>query len=246
MNKEDNGLEDSSEGFENESTEVKREIVIPGEIIASGEDALPGDGSKREGDNVIAIRYGLKEKSGRLVKVIPLSGIYSPRRGNVIISRVVDITFNGWMSEINSPYSAFLPVAEVPKYLNKNDLDTFLAIGDMYVAKVTSVKRRGIDLTVKGKGLGKVEGGIIININSNKVPRVIGKEGSMIKLVQEKTNCNIVVGQNGIVWIQGDNIEDELLAKEAILFVTKRSFINGLTEKIKDWFDKKDKENSKK
>jgi exosome complex component RRP4 len=84
--------------------------------------------------------------------------------------------------------------------------------------------------------LGKIEDGMIIEVNPYKVPRVIGKEGSMIKMIKDETNCNITVGQNGFVWIKGDKIEDELLAKKAILFVTEKSFISGLTDEVIKFF----------
>src|SRR3989338_1758316 len=91
----------------------EREIVIPGETIVSGDDYLPGEGTRREKDEIVAERYGLVESSGKLIKVIPLSGVFIPRRGNVIIGQVVDISFNGWMTDINAPYSSFLPLMEV-------------------------------------------------------------------------------------------------------------------------------------
>ena len=212
--------------------ESHREVVIPGEIIVSGSDYLPGDGTKREGNDIVAYRYGLSDKNGKLIKIIPLSGVFIPRRGNVIIGRVNDITFNGWLTDIDSAISAFLPLSEVPRYIDKNNLSDFLDISDFFNAKITNVKSKGVDLTLEGKGLGKLEGGIIVKINPNKVPRVIGKEGSMIKLIKDETNCKITVGQNGIVWIRGENVEDELFAKKAINFVTDRTFISGLTDKV--------------
>ena len=223
----------------------KRELVIPGEKIVSGKEYLPGDGTRREGESILANRYGLADISGRLVKVIPLSGTYAPRTGNIIIGRVVDVTFNGWLMDIGSPYSTFLSVSECPRYI-KGDLTEEFNFGDMLVCKVSSVKRKGIDLTIKGRGLGKLEKGIIISINSNKVPRVIGREGSMIKLIKEETNCSITVGQNGVVWISGDNIESELKAKEAILFVVNKSYIEGLTDKVKEFFEVNKKKAGKK
>jgi len=232
-----------------EKTETKKaggkQIAVPGEIIASGDDYLPGDNTRREGSDIVAQRFGIVEQSGKLVKIIPLSGVFSPRRGNVIIGRISDISFNGWMTDIDTAYSSFLPVAEVPRYLDKNNLSEFLDIGDFFNAKIKSVKQKGIDLTLDGRGLGKLEGGIIIKINPNKVPRVIGKEGSMIKLIKDKTNCRITVGQNGFVWIKADKIEDELFAKKAILFVTEKSFVSGLTEQVEKllggmkWIEKK-------
>jgi exosome complex component RRP4 len=221
-----------------EENENKRNVVIPGEIIVSGADYLPGDNVKREGDDIIAQKYGLFEINGKLVKVIPLSGAFVPRWGNVIIGQVKDITFNGWITDINTAYQSFLPVAEVPKYLDKNNLGEFMDIGDFFNAKIKSVKQKGIDLTLDGRGFGKLEGGIIVFINSNRVPRVIGKEGSMIKQIKDATNCKITVGQNGIVWIKGDNIEDELLAKKTIMLITEKPFVNGLTNKIKEFLEK--------
>jgi len=119
--------------------ESHREIVIPGEIIVSGSDYLPGDGTKREGNDIVAYRYGLSDKNGKLIKIIPLSGVFIPRRGNVIIGRVNDITFNGWLTDIDSAISAFLPLSEVPRYIDKNNLSDFLDISDFFNAKITNV-----------------------------------------------------------------------------------------------------------
>ena len=80
--------------------------------------------------------------------------------------------------------------------------------------------------------------GMIVKINPNKIPRVIGREGSMIKMIKDETGCEITAGQNGLVWIKGDKIEDELFAKKAIEFITEKSFVSGLTEEVKEWFDK--------
>ena len=223
---------------EKETKKEEREIVIPGETIVSGEDYLPGEGTRREKEEIIAERYGLVEQSGKLVKVIPLSGVFIPRRGNVIIGQVIDISFNGWMTDINAPYSSFLPLMEVPRFIDKNNISEFMDIGDFFSAKIFSIKQKGIDLTFDGKGLGKLEDGMIVFINPNKVPRVIGKEGSMIKLIKDETNCKITVGQNGLVWIKGEKVEDELFAKKAIMFVTEKSFVNGLTEKVQKFLQK--------
>jgi exosome complex component RRP4 len=220
-------------------TEKERQIVIPGEVVFSGANYLPGDGTKKEGEEIVALRYGLVEENNNLVKVIPLSGTYLPRRGNVVIGKVELITFNGWVIDIGAPENAFLSLMEVPRYVNKNALDEVMDIGDMVVGKIWSINKRGIDLSLKSRGLGKIEEGMIVRINPNKVPRVIGKEGSMIKLIKDKTDCNITVGQNGFIWIQGDRVENELLAKEAIGFISDKSFVSGLTDEVTKWFEGK-------
>ena len=216
---------------------MERKVVIPGEIIVSGDEYLPGEGTEKIGEDIVAIKYGLAEELSRLVKVIALSGTYQPRKGNVVIGKVENVTFNGWVIDINTADGAFLSLMEVPRYVNKDDLEEVFMIGDMVIAKINSINKRGIDLTVKLKGLGRLDRGIIININPNRVPRVIGKEGSMISLIKDETKCRITVGQNGLIWINGDRVEDELFAKKAILHVAEKSFISGLTDEMKGWFE---------
>ena len=223
------------------SEHSERKVVIPGEVIFKGEDYLPGEGTEKRGEEIVSIRYGLAEESNKLVKVISLSGVYQPRRGNVVIGRVENLTFYGWVIDIDSPEGAFLPLQEVPGFVSKDGLAEIMGIGDMVAAKIIGIGGRGIDLTIKLRGLGKIEDGLIIKINSNKVPRVIGKEGSMINLIKEESGCNITVGQNGLIWIKGNKIEDELLVKRAITFITEKSFTSGLTEEVKEWFEEEKK-----
>jgi exosome complex component RRP4 len=218
------------------NTEHKRQVVIPGETIVEGDSYLPGDGTEKQGNKIVAFRYGLAEETNKLVKVIPLSGVYQPRRGNIVIGKCSLITFNGWVMDIGTAENAFLPLMETPRFVAKDRLDEVMRIGDLAVVQIFGMNGRGIDLTMKARGLGRIDEGIIFKINSNKVPRVIGKEGSMIRIIREYTNCNITVGQNGFVWIKGDRIEDELFAKRAILFITEKSFMEGLTDRVEKWF----------
>lgn len=226
--------------FDNSSAS-KRKIVVPGELIAAGEDYLPGEGARREENKIVASRFGLAEEAGKVVRVISIFGAFIPRKNNVVIGRVTDITFNGWLVDIDSAVNSFLSIEEVPRFINRNEMDQFLAIGDVIAAKIWSAKAKGIDLAIKGKGLGKLEGGFIFRIIPSRVPRVIGREGSMINLIKDKTGCNITVGQNGWIWIKGPSIESEILARKAVEFVTDKVHVNGLTEKVEQWFQ----ENSK-
>jgi exosome complex component RRP4 len=225
------------EAQELEDSSKKRKIVVPGEIIVSGEDYLPGDGTRREGDHVVASRFGLAEESGRVIKVIAITGAFIPRRGNVVLGRVTNIVFNGWIIDIDSAAPAFLPIEESPRFISKNEMDQFLDIGDVVAAKIWSVNPKGIDLTLKGKGLGKLEGGFIFRVSPNRVPRVIGREGSMINLIKEKTQCAITVGQNGWIWIKGHDLDSQIRARRSIEFVAEKVYVEGLTEKMEEWFE---------
>lgn len=218
----------------------ERKIVVPGEIIVSGEKYLPGDFTIKNKEDIIANRYGLVDFGERIVKIIPISGIFEPRRGNVVIGTVRDISFNGYNVEIGGPYSAFLPIMECPRFVNKDNLLDFAKIGDSLAFRIVNIKKPSIDLGLKSRNLGKLNDGRIIQINSHKVPRVIGKEGSMINLIKEKTNTEITVGQNGFIWIKGE-LEDEEKARDAIKLIEKESIFNGLTQKVEEFLKIKEK-----
>ncbi len=218
----------------------KREIVIPGETIKTGRDFLPGDWTRREGEEIVANKFGLTDISGRLIKVIPLSGVYTPRKGNSVIGQIVDINHSGWVIDFGGMSQGFLPISEVPSYIDRNELREHFDFGDSVFAKVsdTNVFGRYIDLSIKMRNLGKLEDGMIIKINPNKVPRVIGKEGSMVNMIKDATNCNISVGQNGYIWLKAEAIEDEINTKKIIEFICEHSFIRGLTEKVGEFIEK--------
>ena len=216
----------------------KRQIVIPGETIVSGNEFLPGDGVYRDGSDVVAGMYGIVNVFEKHVRVSPISGAYYPRRGNTIIGTIVDITFNGWLINFGGAQNAFLPVAEVPRYINKNEMQEFLDFGESVIVKVWDVKSRGVDVSMKMRGYGKIDGGMIISVGPNKVPRIIGKEGSMVKLIKGATGCDITVGQNGKVWIYGKDTDSEVTAKKIIEFIVDNVTIAGLTKKVEDFIKK--------
>jgi exosome complex component RRP4 len=120
-------------------------------------------------------------------------------------------------------------------------MDQYLAIGDVIAAKIWTVKGKGVDLAMKGKGLGKLEDGFIFRIIPSRVPRVIGREGSMVNLIKERTGCTITVGQNGWIWVKGPSIDAEIKARKAIELVANKVHIGGLTEKVEAWFEENDK-----
>jgi len=217
-----------------------KDIVVPGEELATGMDYLPGFGTYRDSDKIIANRLGLLSIDGRAIKVVPLSGKYVPKRGDVIIAQIKDITLNGWILDTNSAYSAMLQVKDaVSEYITKGaDLTRYFNFGDYIVCKITQVtSQKLVDVTTKGPGLKKLQHGRIIKVIASKVPRVIGKQGSMIGMVKQATDCRIIVGQNGLVWVSGSP-KDELLAVKTINKIGQESHISGLTDRIKAFLEK--------
>jgi exosome complex component RRP4 len=209
-----------------------RNVVIPGELLAEGMDTLPGDNTYREDDKIYSKVLGLVSLSGRVVRITPLSGSYVPKVDDKIICRVIDIAMSGWRFNTGTAWTAMLNVKDATNRFIKReaDLSQILAIDDYVIAKISKVTSQMlIDLSLREPGLQKIEGGRIIQINPQKVPRVIGKKGSMISMIKDKTGCNITVGQNGAIWVLGKN---ENLAEKAIKTIEARSHEEGLTEKM--------------
>ncbi len=221
-----------------------KDISVPGETLAIGMDVLPGQGTYRDGEKIISNRLGLVLMDGRTIKLIPLSGRYAPKTGDTIICKVIDVSFNGWRLDTNSAYSAMLSMKDATSdFIARGaNLTQYYDLGDYVVCKIVNVtSQKLVDVTMKGPGLRKLKDGRVIEVDPNKVPRIIGKQGSMVVMIKDATKCNISVGQNGLVWIDGEPI-NELLAIQAIRKIEKESHLSGLTDKIKEYLEKNNKE----
>ncbi len=218
-----------------------KDVVVPGEVMADGMDFVAASGTLRENDKVIAIRLGLLNIEGRLLKIIPLSGKYLPKRGDIVIGQVMDITLNGWRLEINSAYSAMLPLKDATsQFIARGaDLTRYFNFNDYLVAEITNVTSQNlVDLTMKGPNLRKLPEGRIITVNPYKVPRIIGKGGSMLSMIKDATDCRIIVGQNGVVWLQCDDPNKEVIAVDTIHKIEAEAHIKGLTDRVKEFLEK--------
>ncbi len=229
--------------MENEKTENasllknEREFVIPGDKIVSSMEYLPGKNAFRDGDSIYSKRLGIVHLENHVISVVPLSGGYMPQVGDMVIGEVEDAQSNGWFVNLQSPYSTYLSLSGVRGYVRAGtDLTRIYNVGDLIYVKIMSVNKQGIGLSMQDERSRKLSGGRIINVEPVKVPRVIGKQGSMISLIKRKTGSNIIVGQNGIVWLQGG---DETLATTVIKMVERDSHKEGLTDTIEKYLEEK-------
>ncbi|MFH1650348.1 MAG: exosome complex RNA-binding protein Rrp4 [Candidatus Woesearchaeota archaeon] len=212
-----------------------RDIVTPGEVLATGMDYLPSFGTYRNEDNILSNRLGLVAIEGKVIKIIPLSGRYIPKRNDIIIGKVIDIMMSGWRVEMNSAYTSMLPLRDASfDFISKTaDLTRYFDLDDWVVAKITNVTSQNlVDISVKGPGLRKLKGGRIIHVQASKVPRIIGKKGSMVSMIKNATDAQVIVGQNGTVWLNGSP-EAEKIVIDTIRFIEANAHESGLTEKVR-------------
>ncbi len=213
-----------------------RDIVVPGQMLCTGLDYLPSNGTFRRDDAIVASVLGIVRFNGRLVSIIPLSGRYLPMEGDVIVGRVIDILLSGWRLDINSAWSAVLSITNTSGYIRKGeDLTKYYRLGEYMTTKIIQVTSQNlIDVTMKAGGMRSLKGGRVITVSANKVPRIIGKAGSMIEQVKSMTKCDIVVGQNGMVWLQG-HPKNEIIAVEVLQKIEREAHTAGLTKRITEY-----------
>ena len=107
-----------------------------------------------------------------------------------------------------------------------------LAVGDLIAARIIAFDRtRDPMLTVQDKDLGKIPRGELLKISATRVPRLIGKRGSMIQTIEQATQTRVLIGQNGIIVVMGrDGVK---LAMRAIKMVEDEAHTANLTQRVK-------------
>jgi exosome complex component RRP4 len=216
--------------------EVKRRYVIPGDKIVDG-NFRPLMNVIRIGNSIISTRIGIAEAGRDGIKVIPLSGVYIPRINDIVIGKIVDRSSLSWDVDINSCFTAHLPAQDVfgrdfsPA---RDDMNRELATGDLITARIIAFDRtRDPMLTVQDRDLGKIPRGESLRISATRVPRLIGKRGSMIQTIEQATQTRVIIGQNGVVVVTGRNQDGIDLAVKAIKVVEEEAHTSNLTQRIK-------------
>jgi exosome complex component RRP4 len=213
----------------------KKQLVTPGELLAEG-DYLAGENTYLEQGKIFADRIGLVDTDNKKVNVVALRAFYVPKMGDIVIGTVLEVGFNGWTVGIKSPYTALLRASDVlsrPFKPQNDELSAVLNAGDLIVAKIASYDRaHDPQLTVGEPGLGKITRGQLLHVTPTKIPRIIGRKGSMISMIKQETNCQIILGLNGVILVTGKSIEEEELAITAIRKIEEESHTSGLTDRI--------------
>jgi len=220
----------------------KREIVIPSQLLGDTKSSKAGRGTFIEKDKIYSERLGLLSKRSDYINVIPLKGRYDPIEGDFVIGIVEEPLSSIWLVDINASYPALLHVNEVPWDVDFGETDKYLNRGDSIMAKILEVGLdKKLQITLKDRNLYKIRGGYITYIEPSKVPRLIGRKGSMIALLKKYTQCRIFVGKNGRIWIDG---EDDNIIKviKAIRKIERESISYGLTDKIEELLKKDTKD----
>jgi len=212
----------------------KREIVIPSQLLGDIKNNKAGRGTFIENGKIYSETLGILNKGSDFINVVPLKGRYNAVKGDFVIGIVLEAMASSWLVNINAPYPALLHVNEVPWDVEFGETEKYLNYGDSIMAKILQVDaEKKLQITLKDRNLYKIRGGYITYIEPSKVPRLIGKKGSMISLLKKYTRCRIFVGQNGRIWIDGDN-DNISKVLHTIRKIEEESLTYGLTNKIEE------------
>ena len=220
----------------------KRKYVIPGDVITTG-PFRPEQNVILDGDKIISTTIGISEIYDDSVKVIPLTGMYIPKIDDLVIAKVNSHTSLSWELDINSCYVGFLPAQDVfgrDFSAHADELSSKLKTGDLVAARIANFDRtRDPLVTISDRDLGQIDSGELVEISPSKVPRLIGKRGTMIQMIEMATDAAITIGQNGWVVISCESPEGLLKAKKAIKMVNEQAHIVNLTDQVKEMLELK-------
>ena len=222
--------------------ENKRKYVIPGDVVTTG-PFRPEQNVILDGNKIISTTIGISEIYDDSVRVIPLTGKYIPKINDLVIGKVISHTSLSWELDINSCYVGFLPAQDVfgrDFSAHADELNSKLKSGDLVAARIANFDRtRDPLVTISDRDLGKIDSGDLVKISPSKVPRLIGKRGTMIQTIEMATNAAVTIGQNGWVVVSCESAEGLLKAKKAIQMVDEKAHVANLTDQVKEMLESK-------
>lgn len=196
-----------------------KKIVVPGELV-SAEMKKPGENVFVHNGKIYSQVLGLIDDSKPFASVVPLEGKYKPKPMDLVVGIIVEEKATGYMVDINSFW---------PSFLSKKECRELLKPGTVVSAKIEAVSEvNEVDLS----DIRVFYGGEVVSISPVKVPRLIGKNGSMLDVLKTGTNSSLLVGRNGWIWLKGGNTQ---LAISAIQKIEREAHLENLTNRISEF-----------
>ena len=180
-------------------------LVTPGMVVGPSSGKRAGSGMIAENNEFIATKVGWLNEQNNVVSVQPINSAYMPRSGDLIIGFVAEVRNNLWFFDVNGPFQALLPMSLAPWKVEFGAARQHLGIGDAALARIQEVdETHNMVLTMKGVGLRRLNEGAVVSIPVNLIETLRGDNNSTLSRIRDATDCRIIVGDNGRVWIHGD------------------------------------------
>lgn len=198
-----------------------REIVTPGELVS--ENQTRTHNTFTSNGKTYSSVLGIKDE--RTNDIIPLEGVWNPRVDDSVVGIVEEAKGKVYIIDL----SYFGKALVIPGKYDKYEFNA----GDVINAVIKDVENKKTVVLGDPRVL---KGGTILSIKPKKIPRVIGKKSTMIRQIADATGTHIVVGMNGLIWLNSGNIT---LATEALLKIEREAHLSGLTDTIKNFLEER-------
>ncbi len=201
----------------------EREFVVPGQLL-SDEPRAAGSHTYVYERKVYSAVAGIVHLKDSVINVLPAKSPYKPSESDYVLGIITDIKPSHYEVDLGWHLVGFL---RTPRRRSKLRLN----VGDVIYTTVKYSGVRGVFLD-SDNNLVKIERGLLIRVSPVKIPRIIGKKGSMLNLLSSESGCRLYVGRNGLIAIMGDSPEKEFAVASAIRIIDEESHIPGLTERV--------------
>lgn len=205
---------------------MTRRIVIPGEVVTEERRRL-GMHVYMQNGKIHSDVLGLADVGTETVNVIPLEGRYMPKQNDLVLGVVSGERFGGYEVDINTVSSSFL---------SNDKVRDRLRLGSIVSVKVVSVNELN---EAEIDNVRVLYGGNITTVDAVKVPRLIGKNGSMLEVLKKGTGCSMLVGRNGRIWTKGGNFK---LLVDAVNKISREAHMENLTNRMAEYLEKHNKQ----
>ncbi|RAP47484.1 MAG: hypothetical protein BZ136_06240 [Methanosphaera sp. rholeuAM74] len=210
----------------------QKELVLPGTLLTDNDYKL-GRNTFKQKDKIYSDITGLAYFNSDNVTVIPLNYKYEPQYGDLIIGKVLSSSYSSWSIDLNSTYNGFLPTTELYDK-NEQNLSSIINVNDkllLRVAHVDEIKR--VKLTIRSQGLGKFNQGVIIRVKQPTIHFLSEENAFLASMIRECTGSDIIIGKNGLIWINGRSEEIEKIIK-IIEYIDERPFQHNLIKSVQN------------
>ena len=198
-----------------------RQFVTPGEELPK--DARRNEYVMLQNGKAYSNILGFYDSDKK--DVIPLEGMWKPRIGDNVIGVVEKPSKPGLYNVALTEFVQGLIIT------SKFDSGPVFEANDIIEATVADVERKRLAILERPR---KLALGQTLYVKPVRIPRIIGKSETMANQIARLTGSRIIIGRNGIIWINGGNTE---LAIKAIKTVESEAHTSGLTERIKSMLE---------
>ncbi|KII60960.1 Exosome complex component RRP4 [Thelohanellus kitauei] len=187
-----------------------RNLVLPSDFLTEREGVIRGYNTYEDKSKIYSSVLGFVEQIDRLVCVNPIKSRYQPSIGDVVIGRVLEVTYKKWVIDIGAKQNAvlllcsvILPGAEQRKKTHEDiiQMSKYLSENDLILAEVQTVHSDGTpSLHMRSSKYGKLPVGLLIKVHHG----LIQKSNAMSKM----HDGIIILSSNGWIWIGPPSKQD--------------------------------------